>query len=105
MRRFDINYVELEEKGSVQGGIRPCLIVSNNKACMYSPTLIVVPITSKNKKFLPTHMHIKLSTPSTVLFEQFITVNKEQIKQKISNLPKFQEKEAEEKMLISLGIA
>ena len=105
MKRFEIFWVKLDKKGSIQGGLRPCLVVSNDVACRYSPTIIVVPITSKNKKDLPTHMNIQLSSPSTVLFEQFLTVNKNQIGEKITNLPKQQEIEAEHKMLISLGIS
>ena len=49
-------------------------------------------------------MHIKLKTPSTVLFEQFITVNKEQIGDKIMELPEYLQEKAEEKMKISLGL-
>ena len=29
--------------GSIQTGLRPCIVVSNNKANMYSPNVIVVP--------------------------------------------------------------
>ena len=31
--------------GSEQGGIRPVLIIQNNKGNLFSPTLIVAPIT------------------------------------------------------------
>ena len=39
-------------------GIRPVVIVQNDVANKYSPTVIVVPITSKNKKNIPTHIRI-----------------------------------------------
>ena len=104
MKRMEIYWVNLESRGNIQGGLRPCLVVCNNAACTYSPTVIVVPITTANKKQLPTHMQINLRKPSTALFEQFITVNKEQIQEKITELPEHQHKEAEHKIKISLGL-
>lgn len=106
MKRMDIVWVELEKKGSIQGGYRPCLIICNNAACAYSPTLIVAPITSSNKKHIPTHMYLNnvLSKDSTILFEQMITVNKEQISSKITELPRNLIRKAEEKIMISLGL-
>lgn len=104
MKRMEIYWVNLEGNGSIQGGKRPCLVVCNNAACTYSPTVIVVPITTANKKYLPTHMHINLKKPSTALFEQFITVNKEQIQERIAELPEYKKEEAEQKMKISLGL-
>jgi mRNA interferase MazF len=105
MKRMEIYWVNLERRGSIQGGLRPCLVVCNNIACKYSPTVIVVPITTKTKKQLPTHMDINLKSPSTALFEQLITVNKEQVGNKITELPEYLFGEAEEKMKISLGLA
>ena len=35
--------------GSEQGGIRPVLIIQNNKGNLFSPTLIVAPITRNVK--------------------------------------------------------
>ena len=104
MKRMEIYWVDLEGKGSIQGGLRPCLIVCNNAACTYSPTLMVVPITTAKKKKIPTHMKIKLKSPSIALFEQILTVNKEQVKERITELPENRYKEAEEKIKISLGL-
>ena len=45
--------------GSEQGGIRPVVIVQNNKGNRFSPTVIVAAITSsKTKPNLPTHIRI-----------------------------------------------
>lgn len=41
--------------GSEQSGERPCLVIQNNILNATSEVTIVVPITSKRKKFLPTH--------------------------------------------------
>lgn len=106
MKRLEIYWTELEKKGSIQGGLRPCLLVSNNLACQHSPTLIVVPITTAAKKQLPTHMNITnvLKSKSTILFEQLITVNKEQLINKITDMPTYYEEEVNEKIEISLGL-
>ena len=52
IRKGDIFYVELEKErhGHIQAGTRPCIVVNNQIACIYSPVLLVVPITSSNLK-------------------------------------------------------
>ena len=68
--------------GSVQNGLRPCVIISNNKANKFSPNVIAVPLTSRNKKDMPTHYLLEpskrngLRVASTVLAEQILTVSK-----------------------------
>ena len=44
--------------GSEQGGVRPAIVVQNDKGNKYSPTVQVAPITSKMKKRIPTHINI-----------------------------------------------
>ena len=41
--------------GSEQSGERPCLVIQNNILNATSEVIIVLPITSKRKKSLPTH--------------------------------------------------
>ena len=45
---------------SEQGGIRPVLVIQNNRCNKYSPTIIIACITSKaqTKHHLPTHYNI-----------------------------------------------
>lgn len=68
---------------SVQGGKRPALVLQNQDGNNHSSTTIVVPLT-KNifKTKLPTHVEVfreaGLDKPSTILFEQIITVSKRQ---------------------------
>ena len=75
--------------GSVQNGLRPCVIISNNKANKFSPNVIAVPLTSKNKKDMPTHYALQpskvngLKVTSTILAEQILTVSKNAIKRVI----------------------
>ena len=75
--------------GSVQNGLRPWVIISNNKANKFSPNVIAVPLTSKNKKDMPTHYALQpskvngLKVTSTILAEQILTVSKNAIKRVI----------------------
>ena len=91
--RGQIVMVDLPNMGtSVQCGLRPCIIVSNNRANLYSPNVIVVPLTSRNKKPLPTHYTMQptrlngLKTASTALAEQIITLSKDMIKKVIGKV-------------------
>ena len=68
--------------GSEQGGVRPAVIVQNNIGNKYSPTITVLPITSKihKSKGLPTHINIEdvagLEKKSSIMAEQITTIDK-----------------------------
>ena len=71
-----------EKEGSVQSGYRPVFVLSNDKNNTYSPTINIIPITSKmNKRKLPVHVEIwnymecGLKAPSTLMIEQITTVS------------------------------
>lgn len=83
IKRGDIFLVNLEPViGSEQGGIRPALIIQNDVGNIYSPTTIVVALTShiQSKAKLPTHILIKkrggMRSNSIVLLEQIRTIDK-----------------------------
>ena len=86
VKRGDIFYYDYGKgKGSVQGGIRPCVIIQNDIGNTYSPTVIVAAITSElGKNDIPTHVNIGtecgLKKPSLILLEQIRTVNKTELK-------------------------
>lgn len=68
-------------RGSIQNGSRPVFVLSNNKNNAYSPTVNVIPLTTKmNKRDLPVHVELwdcqryGLVAPSTMLIEQITTV-------------------------------
>jgi mRNA interferase MazF len=70
-----------ESEGSIQSGYRPVFIVSNDKNNTYSPTINIIPITTKmNKRKLPVHVELwnyqryGLKAPSTLMVEQTTTV-------------------------------
>lgn len=56
IKQGDIYFCLLGDgEGSEQTGERPCLVIQVNALNDTSPNVIVVPITSKKKKSLPTH--------------------------------------------------
>ena len=59
VKRGDIFYVEneLRKAACEQEGIRPAVIIQNDVGNIYSPTVIVTFLTTKNKKMMPTHVH------------------------------------------------
>ena len=91
---FDVIQVDLGTSfGSEQGGIRPAVIVQNNKGNKFSPTVLVIPMTSEIKKAnMPTHniMHKTkfngLDKDSMLLGEQTTVIDKKRILYKRGSL-------------------
>lgn len=85
-KRGDIWWVDLglDEKsisGHLQAGKRPCLIISNDKNNECSPTVNVIPLSSKIKP-LPVHTTIYLHNRlSSFLCEQIRTIPKSAVKE------------------------
>ena len=85
-KRGDIYFVDFGQNIDTcqQSGIRPAVIVSNNRANEHSPVITVVPLTSKiyKKRMLPTHVYIPrgcgtgLPQNSLALAEQVETIDK-----------------------------
>ena len=99
-----------EGYGSEQGGIRPVLVVQNNKGNKHSPTILVACITSKahSKHYLPTHYvipkHVGLKYDSLVMMEQIKVIDEKRIIKYIGKLsPKFM-KILDKKIKISFGL-
>lgn len=82
LHRGEVYYAELPERiegSSVQGGVRPVLIIQNDRGNKHSTTVIVAVLTSAKKKMLPTHFNVVLNEESTVLTEQLFTIDKKSI--------------------------
>lgn len=97
---FDIFYANLSKNTvkSEQGGIRPVIIIQNDVGNKYSPTVIVLPITSEVKKEnLPTHCILHrtnkngLDVDSMVLAEQIRVIDKSRLLDKIGFLDNIRE--------------
>lgn len=108
VRRGDIYFVNLggnENKGSEQKGLRPCVVVQNDAGNKFSKNIIVVPMTSKNKNKLPTHVNLNLKgTPSTVLCECMRAVSKERITEFICCTDDKTMEKIDTALLVSLGL-
>ena len=95
--------------GSEQDGIRPVLVVQNNKGNRYSPTTIVIPITSSlSKRELPTHISLDntkgLEKKSMALIEQIRTLDKSRLLTKINREDKIDLEKVKEAIKKNLNI-
>ena len=111
MHRGEIYLVDLSNHiGSEQSGIRPALIVQNERGNTHSPTTIICPLTSKQKPFLDTHVALTpfdcgIIKESTVLCEQVRLVDKTRLKKKVGEVTNREKiKAINRKLLISLGM-
>lgn len=95
MRMFDIYYANLSKNAvqSEQGGIRPVIIIQNDVGNKFSPTVIVLPLTSEIKKEnLPTHCILHksdkngLEVDSMVMAEQIRVIDKSRLLGKMGYL-------------------
>lgn len=89
----DIVFVDFGKGiGSEQGGVRPAIVVQNNKGNSVSPCTVVVPVTSEEKHRIPTHITLYpnsdngLTKISTAMCEQIRTIDKSRIKSKIGHI-------------------
>ena len=93
IKRGDIFWCDCRAEGyHNQNGIRPCIIVSNDKANQHAPIVTVVPITSATKKPLPTHSFVTTSKGiNTVLCEQIQCVSKERVLGFMGHISEFEQ--------------
>lgn len=90
INRGDIYYIDFGNGvGSEQGGIRPAIILQNNKGNYYAPTVMVAPITTAKKQKLPTHVVVfptaGVDKVSVALYEQITTVDKTRLINKLGH--------------------
>lgn len=93
LRKYDIVMVDLNpRKGHAQSGFRPSVIIQSNAFNRSSPTIIVVPLTSVEKKIFPSEFLINpspangLKKRSRFLGSQIMTVDSSFIVKKIGRL-------------------
>ena len=95
-KRGEVYYADLRPAfGSEQGGIRPVVILQNDTGNFFSPTIIVVPLTSKVKRedLLTHHTLFKeknrfLIDDSVACAEQVRAIDKSRFKSYIGTLNK-----------------
>ena len=111
MMRGDIYFADLSPVvGSEQGGVRPVVIIQNNKGNKHAPTVIIASITARmTKANIPTHIGVKatsdgLQHDSVILTEQIRTIDKKRLKAKICRLsPEIMDR-IDNALRISIGI-
>lgn len=92
MKQGEIWFANLNpSKGSQQAGSRPVVIISGNLLNRYLPVVIVVPLTTKVKKYkgnpiLTPDMANGLKKQSEMLIFHIRSVSKNRLAQKIGNI-------------------
>lgn len=110
IKRGDLFLADLGKTiGSEQGGKRPVLILQNNRGNLFSPTVIVAPLTSRPKKIdLPTHVWISkrfgLVSDSIALLEQVKTIDKDRLIEFLGFVDESTMRSIEKAVQISLGL-
>ncbi|NCB42213.1 MAG: hypothetical protein EOM59_06295 [Clostridia bacterium] len=109
--RGDIYYADLNPViGSEQGGVRPVLVIQNDVGNLYSPTVIIAAITSKDLKAeIPTHISVAgnkngLKKESMVLLEQVRTIDRTRLKEYIGHLGIRSMTRINDALTVSLGL-
>lgn len=109
IKRGEIYYANLcPIVGSEQGGVRPVVILQNDKGNLHSTTTIVAPITGElDKPYLPTHVIFKsdsMKKESMVLLEQIRTIDKSRLGKFVGTMDNKTMKRIDKAILISFGI-
>ena len=107
-KRGEIWFANLTNLGdSIQYGLRPIVIVSNDLCNRYSSVITVIPLTSVcKKKKQPTHIfieHFNLKN-SVAICEQIITISKNKLSHKICDISKEDLLRIEKGIKIQIGI-
>lgn len=93
--------------GSEQDGVRPVVILQNNKGNAHSPTTIAAMITSQKKKPLPMHVrlhHAGFRRTSYALLEQVRTISVDRLGKYICTLNNADMRKIDKALKISLAL-
>ena len=111
VRRGDIFIADLNPVvGSEQGGVRPVVIVQNDRGNRFSPTVICAAMTSRlSKNDLPTHVWVAakdsgLRSDSLVLCEQIRTLEKRRLQARVGRVDELVIRRVEAALRAALGL-
>src|ERR1051326_2042980 len=107
IKRGEIYWVDLpDKKGQELRENYPCLVVSNDKQNMFSPLIIVLPITSLKvgDEVFPFQASIKLKKESVILVHQIQTIDRDKFKDRIGKLDSKLMEEIEKKIHLVLNL-
>jgi mRNA interferase MazF len=104
--RGDIFYIRKggQITGSEQDAGRPVVIVSNNTGNYHSDIVEVVPLTTQEKKPLPTHVEVLCHVPSTALCECIQNVSQERLGEYIRSCTDAEMDAIDKALMVSLGL-
>ena len=110
-KRGEIYYVDWSPgRGTEQTGIRPALVIQNDVGNQYSPTTIVVAISSQQRRVYPFQVSVTaqesgLPQDSVIKCEQIQTIDRERIGSLAGALDKNRMAEVDAALHRSLGLA
>ena len=111
VNRGDIFIADLNPVvGSEQGGVRPVVIVQNDRGNRFSPTVICAAMTSRlDKSDLPTHVWVSardsgLKCDSLVLCEQIRTLEKQRLRGRAGHIAGLVLRRVDAALLVALGM-
>lgn len=111
VKRGEVYYADLSPVvGSEQGGVRPVVVVQNDRGNRYSPTVIVAPITAQvQKTLLPTHVRLTQSSiglphDSLILLEQLRTIDKSRLQDRLTRLTAAEQAAVDRALALSVGL-
>ena len=96
--------------GSEQGGRRPVLVVQNDQGNRFSPTVIVLALTSQLQKArLPTHISLTghdvgLTKDSVILLEQIRTIDKRRLREHTGHADRSVMEQVDSALAVSFGL-
>lgn len=109
--RGEVYYADLSPiRGSEQGGVRPVVVLQNDKGNKHAPTTIIAIITSrKTKALLPTHVWLNaeytgLPKDSMVELEQIRTIDKSRLGEYVGLVDMYDMQKIDRALKISLGV-
>ncbi|MCL1880664.1 MAG: type II toxin-antitoxin system PemK/MazF family toxin [Oscillospiraceae bacterium] len=95
-------------KGSDQGGIRPVVVIQNERGNKHSPTTIIAPITTApHKGGLPTHVELHsyfLKHGSKALLEQIRVIDKSRLMRYQGMLYLHEMDKIDKALIVSVGL-
>lgn len=104
VKRGDVIYLKkaFPAEDHIQGGIRPYVVVSNNKGNLHSEHCMIAPLTSRSrKKPLPTHTTVTYHN-NLCLCEQIFTVSQNEVQEIKYHLPWYDMKNIDRCLNIAL---
>ena len=110
-KRGDVYYADLDQNavGSEQYGVRPVIVLQNDKGNLFSPTVIIAIITTKHKRNMPTHVEFRnysiLKEPSVICLEQIKTIDKSRLGTYLGNAGAALMNKVNKAAVVSLGMS